>query len=498
MIIKACPGHPLLLGRLGENLALEIVFADEVAAWLSEYPNAAIGLLNQRPGDTQGYPVARAVVSGGALRWTVTNTDLSAEGNGKCELVATDNGVVVKSAIYDTIILTALDGSGETPKPWEDWREYFIGLKNEAEGSAEAAAGSATAAQEAAESVQDMGVEAETLTPGSEATVEKTVDPETGAVTLEFGIPRGAQGERGERGETGSPGPQGVPGTPGQDGVSPTATVTQTSTGATITITDAEGTTTAEISNGHDGAPGDPGADGISPTITITDIPGGHRVTIMDATGPHSFDVMDGEGAVQDVQVAGTSVVTDGVANVPMATTDSGIAGVVKVNAFNGLTMSGGVLTINSAYDTDIKAGTNMLRPITPGRQQQSTFYGLAKAAGDSTQSASSNPVGTYTESAKSAISQMLNGSVSVTGSTPTITALPGIRYVCGEVTTLDITLPVNGIVDVVFESGATPTVLSGLDNVRWAGDFDPDNLEANTTYEINIADGLGVAASWT
>lgn len=139
MIIKACPGHPLLLGRLGENLAREIVFVDEVAAWLSEYPNAAIGLLNQRPGDTQGYPVARAVVSGGALHWTVTNTDLSADGNGRCELVATDNGVVVKSAIYDTIILTALDGSGETPEPWEDWREYFVGLKDEAEAAAETA-----------------------------------------------------------------------------------------------------------------------------------------------------------------------------------------------------------------------------------------------------------------------------------------------------------------------------------------------------------------------
>lgn len=224
MIIKACPGHPLLLGRLGENLAREIVFVDEVAAWLSEYPNAAIGLLNQRPGDTQGYPVARAVVSGGALHWTVTNTDLSAEGNGRCELVATDNGVVVKSTIYDTIILTALDGSGETPEPWEDWREYFVELKDEAENSAEAADGSATEAQNAAESVQDMGVEAETLAPGADATVEKSVDPE-GVVTLTFGIPRGdtgatgPQGERGPRGETGQTGPAGPRGEQGPQGV---------------------------------------------------------------------------------------------------------------------------------------------------------------------------------------------------------------------------------------------------------------------------------------
>ncbi len=56
------------------------------------------------------------------------------------------------------------------------------------------------AAQEAAESVQDMGVEAETLAPGSAATVEKTVVPETGVVTLEFGIPAGEQGIQGATG----------------------------------------------------------------------------------------------------------------------------------------------------------------------------------------------------------------------------------------------------------------------------------------------------------
>ena len=48
---------------------------------------------------------------------------------------------------------------------------------------------------------------------------------------------------------------------------------------------------------------------------------------------------------------------------------------------------------------------------------------------------------------------------VTVTGTTQTINAQPGVRYVCGEATTLDITLPASGIVDVVFESGSTPTV---------------------------------------
>lgn len=73
-------------------------------------------------------------------------------------------------------------------------------------------------------------------------------------------------------------GPQGNDGTPGKDGVSPTANVVQTETGATITVTDASGTTTAKIKNGTpgaDGAPGAPGApgthgkDGITPTFEV-------------------------------------------------------------------------------------------------------------------------------------------------------------------------------------------------------------------------------------
>ena len=101
-----------------------------------------------------------------------------------------------------------------------------------------------------------------------------------------------------------------------------------------------------------------------------------------------------------------------------------------------------------------------------------------------------------------SKISDMLNAPVSVSGTTPSITALAGIQYICGEVSTLDITLPASGCVDVVFESGSTPTVLTvtpptGM-TMKWANGFDPSSLDANTTYEINIMNGLGVAVSWT
>lgn len=117
---------------------------------------------------------------------------------------------------------------------------------------------------------------------------------------------------------------------------------------------------------------------------------------------------VSGSGDVTDVQVNGVSVVTNGVANVPMASIN-GTPGAVKMTAGNGIGLSGqGNLTIVSATSEAIKSGTNGLTPITPIHQHESVFYGLSKAAGDSTQSASSNAVGTYTDAAKSAIQTML------------------------------------------------------------------------------------------
>ena len=49
-----------------------------------------------------------------------------------------------------------------------------------------------------------------------------------------------------------------------------------------------------------------------------------------------------------------------------------------------------------------------------------------------------------------------------------------------------------------VFTSGATATVLTVPSTVKWANGFDPTSLDANTTYELNIMDGLGVACAWT
>ena len=240
-------------------------------------------------------------------------------------------------------------------------------------------------------------------------------------------------------------------------------------------------------------------------TATNSDI--GKALSPKTVTGGHVTEWQfksiggGGSGNVSDVTINDVSVLVDGVANIPIANGDT--FGIVKTNTAAGIDINGttGKLRIASANGSEIRAGTSPYRPITPSNQDQSTFYGLAKAAG-SDEKDSTLPVGQYTDAAKSAIQTMLNGPVSISGTTPSITALPGIQYVCGECATLDITLPASGCVDVVFESGSTATVLTvtpptGV-TVKWANGFDPTTLEANTTYEINIMNGLGVAVSWT
>ena len=118
--------------------------------------------------------------------------------------------------------------------------------------------------------------------------------------------PQGPQGIQGIQGEQGPQGVQGPAGANGVDGISPTATVTHTDTGATISITDVNGTTTANITNGTDGANGQNGSDGFSPIATVTQTSTGATISITDANGTTTADITNGTGA--DVPIATTSV----------------------------------------------------------------------------------------------------------------------------------------------------------------------------------------------
>ena len=108
---------------------------------------------------------------------------------------------------------------------------------------------------------------------------------------------------------------------------------------------------------------------------------------------------------ITDIQIDGTSIVNNNIATIPLATSSS--FGVIKLG-YGLLFDSNQKVAISAASSGKIKAGADYNFPIVPVRQHESVFYGLAKAAGDSTQSASENAIGVYTDGAKAAISTML------------------------------------------------------------------------------------------
>ena len=82
---------------------------------------------------------------------------------------------------------------------------------------------------------------------------------------------------------------------------------------------------------------------------------------------------------------------------------------------------------------------------------------------------------------------------VEVTGATPSITGEANKRYLCGTVTSLTITIPESGMMEVVFTSGSTAATLTAT-GVTFPSWF---TVEANYKYEISILDGMAVVAAW-
>lgn len=453
----------ILLGRVGENDHTQVVF--DVASWLAEYPSAVIGLYNRPSRQAESYPVANIRQDGTTVIWTVKSSDVVSAGRGMCELIAISGETVVKSAIYQTNTFEALDGIGTPPAPWAAWQQAFVELK----GKAEAAAESAEEAASHYPKIEDGVWYIWDAQSGEYVSTGIDAQGEQGPQGIQ-GI-QGPKGDKGDKGDTGSQGPQGETGEPGAtgatgqtgpagaDGYSPTASVSKSGGTATIFITDKNGTTTATVSdgqngtNGQNGAPGQDGTDGVSPTVTVIDITGGHRVTITDADHPggQTFDVMDG---------------ADG---------QNGAPGRDGTDGTNGTDGANGVTFTPSVSSAGVISWTN------DGNLPNPQSVDIKGPQGES------GAVVT----------------VSVSGTTPSITAEDNHRYVCGECSTIDITTPASGIIDVIFESGSTATVLTvtpptGM-TMKWANGFDPTSLEANTTYEINIMDGVyGVVGAWT
>ena len=86
----------------------------------------------------------------------------------------------------------------------------------------------------------------------------------------------------------------------------------------------------------------------------------------------------------------------------------------------------------------------------------------------------------------------------SVTSTTPTIIGLPNVRYICENlISELSITPPAVGSITVRFTAGSNCIVVLPQ-TVKLPVWFDISSLEAGTTYEIIITDGVyGGVMSW-
>ena len=154
--VKACPGFVTPLGRVGENNSRRIVFD---VSWLSDFPGADLILYNRRVMGEDSYPVFPEQLENidGKLYWTVSSADVAGEGSGKCEIAAYLNGTIVKSEIYHTVCLAALDERKEPPAPWISWQRQLVSLAHDAEEAANAASQSEQAAETAKHAAETAG-----------------------------------------------------------------------------------------------------------------------------------------------------------------------------------------------------------------------------------------------------------------------------------------------------------------------------------------------------
>lgn len=170
-----CAQIPLGIRAENDVTRVELDFS----AWAEEFGAGVVQLLIKRSGDASPYPVLLSQ-SGSTAVWTVSATDLAVRGPLEAEYLYTVGTTVKKSEVLRFYVLRDIGAPGSAPDPYTEWLEQLTGLAADTEAASQA--------------IQDMDVEATTLAAGSAATVTKTVDPDTGAVTLTFGIPRGQDG----------------------------------------------------------------------------------------------------------------------------------------------------------------------------------------------------------------------------------------------------------------------------------------------------------------
>ena len=97
----------------------------------------------------------------------------------------------------------------------------------------------------------------------------------------------------------------------GVDGVSPTVSVTETTNGHTVSITDVNGTQSFNVTNGTNGTDGTNGTNGVSPTVTVTKEGKVATITCTDVNGTTTATISDGEGGSSSGGASGITYAYD-------------------------------------------------------------------------------------------------------------------------------------------------------------------------------------------
>lgn len=206
------------------------------------------------------------------------------------------------------------------------------------------------------------------------------------------------------------------------------------------------------------------------------------KVTAVNEDGTFTCEWADDNGgAVDDVQVNGTSVVADGVAKIPLA--KMGSTGVVKFDAFMPFTFNADSLRLANADEKELtnpRYGYSTNRAITASNYRLAVKLAMCDGKGAAWTDAEKTGAWTRESIIKTAMDDV---------------AVAGAQYYIGEQSAVSIILPDDALVGqaitVVWYNGATAATLS-ITGTMLAFDYTP---YANTRSEINA---LWDGAYWT
>lgn len=118
-----CAQPKVLLGRQGENDAVNIVF--DLSFLIETFGEGTAVLVHQRAKDSAPYIVA-ASQEGIELVWSVSNTDNAYVGVGRAELRWTVGDTLAKTIIYSTWVIKSITSATTIPSAYQSWYDNMI------------------------------------------------------------------------------------------------------------------------------------------------------------------------------------------------------------------------------------------------------------------------------------------------------------------------------------------------------------------------------------